>query len=67
MHGREYVVRDSPEELRHEILKDGELVGEIRYRTEPGVIVLVHTEVARAALLLEYPAARKRAAMFPPM
>ena len=42
----EYVVRDNPHELRYEILRGGELVGEIRYRTAPGVIVLVHTEVA---------------------
>ena len=42
----EYVVRDNPEELRYEILRDGEVVGGIWYRTAPGVIVLVHTEVA---------------------
>ena len=45
----DYVVRDNPEELRYEILREGELVGEIRYRTEPGVIVLVHTDVAPSA------------------
>ncbi len=39
------VVRDNPTELRYEALRDGELVGLIRYRVEPGVIVLVHTEV----------------------
>jgi hypothetical protein len=43
----EYVVRDNPEELRYEIVRGGELLGEIRYRTEPGAIVLVHTDVAR--------------------
>ena len=42
----EYVVRDNPEELRYEILRDSEVVGGIWYRTAPGVIVLVHTEVA---------------------
>jgi predicted GNAT family acetyltransferase len=42
----EYVVRDNPEELRYEIFRDGEVVGGIWYRTAPGVIVLVHTEVA---------------------
>jgi predicted GNAT family acetyltransferase len=42
----EYVVRDNPEELRYELLREGEVVGDIRYRTEPGVVVLVHTEVA---------------------
>jgi predicted GNAT family acetyltransferase len=41
-----YVLRDNPEELRYEILRDGEVVGGIWYRTAPGVIVLVHTEVA---------------------
>jgi uncharacterized protein len=39
------VVRDNPAELRYEALRDGQLVGLIRYRTEPGVVVLVHTEV----------------------
>jgi uncharacterized protein len=42
----EYVVRDVPEELRYEVLRDGEVLGGISYRTAPGVIVLVHTEVA---------------------
>jgi predicted GNAT family acetyltransferase len=49
MDDREYVVRDNPEELRYEILRGDELVGEIRYRIEPGVIVLVHTDVAPSA------------------
>ena len=44
----EYVVRDNPDELRYEILRDGRVFGEIRYRTEPGVITLVHTEVTPA-------------------
>jgi uncharacterized protein len=44
-----YVVRDNPEELRYEILREGELLGEILYRTEPGAVVLVHTEVAPSA------------------
>ncbi len=44
----ELVVRDNPEELRYEALRDGQLVGLIRYRTEPGVVVLVHTEVDEA-------------------
>jgi predicted GNAT family acetyltransferase len=39
-------VRDNPEELRYELLDDdGALIGEIRYRREPGAVVLVHTEV----------------------
>jgi predicted GNAT family acetyltransferase len=41
----EVEVRDNPAELRYEALVDGELLGEIRYRTEPGIVVLVHTEV----------------------
>jgi predicted GNAT family acetyltransferase len=44
-----YVVRDNPDALRYEILRDDRLLGEIRYRTEPGVITLVHTEVKLAA------------------
>jgi uncharacterized protein len=42
-------VRDNPAELRYEALEGGELLGEIRYRTEPGLVVLVHTDVAPAA------------------
>jgi predicted GNAT family acetyltransferase len=42
-------VRDNPEALRFEAREDGELLGEIRYRTEPGIVVLVHTEVAPSA------------------
>ena len=38
-------VVDNPAELRYELLVGGELEGLIRYRTEPGVVVLVHTEV----------------------
>jgi uncharacterized protein len=41
----EIVVRDNPRELRYEALLDGQLVGLIRYRREPGVVVLVHSEV----------------------
>jgi predicted GNAT family acetyltransferase len=44
-----YIVRDNPDELRYEILREGELLGEIRYWTQPGVIGLVHTEVAPSA------------------
>jgi uncharacterized protein len=42
-------VRDNTAELRYEARVDGRLAGEIRYRTEPGVIVLVHTDVAPSA------------------
>lgn len=41
-------VRDHPEELRYELLDDGQLVGEILYRREPDRIALVHTEVSPA-------------------
>ena len=54
-------IRDNAAELRYEALAGGELLGEIRYRTEPGLVVLVHTDVAPAAegtgvgsLLVEY-------------
>jgi predicted GNAT family acetyltransferase len=42
---QELTVKDDPTELRYEALREGELVAEIRYLTEPGVVVLVHTEV----------------------
>jgi predicted GNAT family acetyltransferase len=42
-------IRDNTVELRYEALAGGELLGEIRYRTEPGLVVLVHTEVAPSA------------------
>jgi predicted GNAT family acetyltransferase len=45
MASHDYVVRDNPTELRYELLQDGELVGEILYRTAPGLIALVHTEI----------------------
>ena len=38
-------VVDNPAELRYELEVDGVLAGIIRYRVEPGVIVLVHTDV----------------------
>jgi predicted GNAT family acetyltransferase len=42
------IVRDNPTELRYEALRDGAVVGLIRYRVEPGALVLVHTEVDEA-------------------
>jgi uncharacterized protein len=42
-------VRDNPAELRYEARQGERLLGEIRYRTEPGLVVLVHTEVAASA------------------
>jgi predicted GNAT family acetyltransferase len=41
-------VRDNPEERRYELVDDGQLVGEILYRSDPGRVVLVHTEVSPA-------------------
>ena len=42
-------VKDNPAELRYEARQRDQLLGEIRYRTEPGLVVLVHTEVASSA------------------
>jgi predicted GNAT family acetyltransferase len=39
-------VRDNPEDLRYELVVDGEVVGEILYRRYPDRIVLVHTEIS---------------------
>ena len=39
-------VRDNPAERRYELQVDGSVKGEISYRDEPGVITLLHTEVA---------------------
>ena len=41
----EVVVRDNSTELRYEALVDGRMVGLLRYRQEPGHVVLVHSEV----------------------
>ena len=38
-------VVDNPAELRYELYLGDELVGYIRYRREPGTVVLVHTDV----------------------
>ena len=38
-------VRDNPDELRYGLLHDGQVIGEIRYRTHPGAVALVHTDV----------------------
>ncbi len=44
------IFRDNQAELRYEALADdGNVIAEIRYRTEPGTVVLVHTEVAPSA------------------
>jgi predicted GNAT family acetyltransferase len=47
--GNDDIVRDDSEQQRYELVRDGEVLGEILYRTRPGVIVLVHTEVAASA------------------
>ncbi len=39
------LVRDNPTELRYELVDGDRVIGEIRYRREPGAVVLVHTEV----------------------
>lgn len=44
----EATVVDNPAELRYELRLGGDVVGQIRYATEPGVVVLVHTDVAEA-------------------
>lgn len=38
-------VTDNPGELRYELHVDGEFAGQIRYRRQPGAVVLVHTDV----------------------
>ena len=44
----EPTVVDNPEELRYELRVGDEVVGQIRYATEPGLVVLIHTEVAES-------------------
>ena len=41
-------VVDNPAELRYELRLGGDVVGQIRYVVEPGLVVLVHTEVAES-------------------
>lgn len=38
-------VADNPEENRYEISVDDELAGFVQYRTKPGLIALIHTEI----------------------
>ena len=42
---RDVHIEDNPDELRYELRVDGDLAGEIRYRRQPGAVVLVHTDV----------------------
>lgn len=39
------VVLDNERELRYELTRDGDVLGFILYRREPGRVVLVHTDV----------------------
>ena len=39
-------VRDDPVSSSYELLLDGERVGRLHYLPTPGVVVLVHTEIA---------------------
>lgn len=38
-------MRDNPAELRYEAFLDERVVGLIRYRKEPGLVVLAHSEI----------------------
>jgi predicted GNAT family acetyltransferase len=40
-----FVIRDNPRELCYEALVDGPFAGVIRYRKEPGLVVLAHSEI----------------------
>ena len=42
------IVKDNREELRYELWWDGSRAASIGYRLEPGVVVLVHTDVSPA-------------------
>ena len=39
------VIADAPERERYEIHVDGELAGFTEYKTRPGIIAFIHTEV----------------------
>jgi uncharacterized protein len=45
MHTAALAVRDNARELRYELMRDGEVLGFVRYRREPGAVALVHTDV----------------------
>lgn len=42
------IVADSPSELRYELRVNEQLAATVAYRLEPGVVVLVHTDVEPA-------------------
>jgi len=41
-------VRDNPDEERYEAISDGRLAGFVAYRSRPGLIAFIHTEVDEA-------------------
>lgn len=41
-------VRDNPEQERYEVLAGGEIAGIAQYRSRPGLIAFIHTEVDEA-------------------
>jgi predicted GNAT family acetyltransferase len=45
MSAPQITVADNPDEARYEIRSDGELAGFVTYRSRPGLIELVHTEI----------------------
>ena len=44
----ELQVRDNPAQRRYELRLGNSVVGTIRYETEPGAVVLIHTDVDSA-------------------
>ena len=46
--GAELTVVDNPAELRYELRRGADVVGQIRYAVERGLVLLIHTEVAEA-------------------
>ena len=45
MNAAQITIADDPDEARYEIRSDGELAGFVTYRSRPGLIELVHTEI----------------------
>lgn len=44
----EVVIRNNADDLRYELVVDGEVVGELRYGVRPDRIALIHTEISPA-------------------
>jgi predicted GNAT family acetyltransferase len=38
-------VTDNPDEERYEVTEDGTLAGFVQYRSRPGLLALIHTEI----------------------